>query len=99
MDSPGAGHAPHQVPKEWADKYKGVLDMGYEQYAAEALERMKKMGLMPENTDLVPMNSMADEVSAEGLPRPSWMSSGPGTRSATMKRGSSAAWPKCTPAS
>ncbi len=67
---PGAGHAPHQVPKEWADKYKGVFDMGYEQYAAETLERMKKMGIIPANTDLAPMNSMADEVSAEGLPWP-----------------------------
>jgi arylsulfatase A-like enzyme len=28
----GAGHAPHQVPKEWADKYKGKFDMGYEAY-------------------------------------------------------------------
>ena len=67
---PGAGHAPHHVSKEWADKYKGVFDMGYEQYAAEALERMKKMGIMAANNDLAPMNSMVDEVSAEGLPWP-----------------------------
>ena len=67
---PGAGHAPHHVSKEWADKYKGVFNMGYEQYAAEALERMKKMGIMSANNDLAPMNSMVDEVSAEGLPWP-----------------------------
>ena len=24
--APGAGHAPHHAPKEWADKYKGVFD-------------------------------------------------------------------------
>ena len=29
---PGAGHAPHHAPKEWADKYKGKFDMGYEAY-------------------------------------------------------------------
>ncbi len=67
---PGACHAPHHSPKEWADKYKGVFDMGYEKYAEEALERMKKMGTMPENTDLAPINSMADEVSVEGVPWP-----------------------------
>ena len=67
---PGAGHAPHHVAKEWADKYKGVFDAGYEKYAEEVLERMKKMGIMPENTDLAPMNSMADEKSVEGVPWP-----------------------------
>ncbi len=29
---PGAAHAPHHAPKEWADKYKGKFDMGYERY-------------------------------------------------------------------
>ena len=67
---PGAGHAPHHSPKEWADKYKGVFDEGYERYAEEAYKRMKKMGMIPENTDLAPMNSMADEVSAEGVAWP-----------------------------
>ncbi|MGB7117784.1 MAG: arylsulfatase, partial [Anaerolineales bacterium] len=67
---PGAGHAPHHVSKEWADKYKGVFDAGYEKYAEEALARMKKMGIMPENTDLAPMNSMADEKSVDGTPWP-----------------------------
>jgi arylsulfatase A-like enzyme len=27
---PGACHAPHHVPKEWSDKYRGKFDMGYE---------------------------------------------------------------------
>ena len=31
---PGAGHAPHHAPKEWADKYKGKFDMGYEATAS-----------------------------------------------------------------
>ena len=26
--APGATHAPHHVPKEWADKYKGQFDDG-----------------------------------------------------------------------
>jgi len=67
---PGAGHAPHHVPTEWADKYKGVFDMGYEKYAEEAYERMKVMGIIPENTALAAMNSMAGEVSVDGTPWP-----------------------------
>jgi arylsulfatase len=68
--TPGAGHAPHHVPKEWADKYKGVFDMGYEQYAVETLERMKKMGIMPESTDLAPINTMVDATNSDGMAWP-----------------------------
>ena len=68
--APSASHAPHHVAKEWADKYKGKFDMGYEQYAAEALERMKKMGIVPESSDLAPINSMVDATSADGTEWP-----------------------------
>jgi len=68
--TPGAGHAPHHVPKEWADKYKGKFDMGYEQYAVETLERMKKMGIMPESTDLAPINTMVDATNSDGMAWP-----------------------------
>jgi len=52
--TPGAIHAPLQVPKEWSDKYKGKFDKGWDVYRAEVLERQKKLGLVPENTELVP---------------------------------------------
>ena len=32
--APGCAHAPHHVPKEWADRHKGKFDMGYEKYRA-----------------------------------------------------------------
>ena len=57
---PGANHAPHQVPKEWADKYKGVFDDGYEAYREWALQRMIEKGVLPEDTELSPMNPMPD---------------------------------------
>ena len=41
---PGAAHAPHHAPKEWADKYKGKFDMGYEAYRELVFERQKKLG-------------------------------------------------------
>ena len=68
--TPGSGHAPHHVPKEWADKYKGVFDSGYEQYSKDTFERMKKMGIIPESTTLAPANSMYDATSSEGMPWP-----------------------------
>lgn len=52
--APGATHAPHHVPKEWADKYKGRFDAGWDSYRAETLERQKKLGLVPAETVLAP---------------------------------------------
>ena len=46
----GATHAPHHVPKEWADKYKGQFDKGWDQVRNETLERQKKLGVIPANT-------------------------------------------------
>lgn len=67
---PGAGHAPHHVFKEWADKYQGKFDMGYERYREQVLARQKQMGLIPENTELPPLNPYADVRSADGKPWP-----------------------------
>lgn len=39
---PGAGHAPHHVFKEWADRYAGRFDMGYERYREIVLERQRR---------------------------------------------------------
>jgi arylsulfatase len=50
----GAVHAPHHVPKEWADKYKGQFDKGWDQVRVETLERQKKLGVVPANTQLAP---------------------------------------------
>ena len=33
--APGACHAPHHVPKEWADKYKGKFDQGWDKLREE----------------------------------------------------------------
>ena len=48
----GATHAPHHVPKEWADKYKGQFDKGWDQVRNESLERQKKLGVIPADTRL-----------------------------------------------
>src|SRR5262249_55554191 len=67
---PGCGHAPHHVWKEWADRYKGKFDMGYEKYREIALENQKKLGLVPANTELSQINPYAGAKSADGKPWP-----------------------------
>ena len=53
---PGCAHAPHHVWKEWADRYKGRFDMGYEAIRADILKKQKELGLLPEDTELSPIN-------------------------------------------
>src|ERR1700729_1412337 len=54
--APGACHAPHHVPREWIDKFKGRFDMGYEALREQTLARQKQMGIVPGNTQLPPVN-------------------------------------------
>jgi arylsulfatase len=54
--APGCGHAPHHVPKEWADKYKGRFDAGYEAIRPEILARQIELGLLPPDTQLSEIN-------------------------------------------
>jgi len=48
----GAMHAPHHVSKEWADKYKGQFDDGWDAYREKVFEQQKKLGLIPIDTQL-----------------------------------------------
>ncbi len=50
----GAAHGPHQVPKEWADKYKGKFDDGWDKYRERVFARAKKMGWIPQQAQLTP---------------------------------------------
>ncbi|MHA7665823.1 arylsulfatase [Mycolicibacterium sp. HS_4_1] len=67
---PGAGHAPHHVFKEWADKYAGKFDMGYEAYRDLVLENQKRLGIVPPDTELSPMNPYLDVKGPNGEPWP-----------------------------
>src|SRR5215203_2988719 len=48
----GAQHAPHHVPKEWADKYKGEFDDGWDAYRERAFKKQKELGLLPVDAEL-----------------------------------------------
>jgi arylsulfatase A-like enzyme len=50
--APGATHAPHHVPKEWADKYKGKFDQGWDKVREETIARQKKLGVIPSDCQL-----------------------------------------------
>jgi arylsulfatase A-like enzyme len=63
---PGAAHAPHHAPKEWADKYAGRFDMGYEAYRELVFERQKQMGIVPAGAELSPINPYAGTTSHDG---------------------------------
>jgi arylsulfatase A-like enzyme len=64
--APGAAHAPHQVGKEWADKFKGQFDMGYEAMREQTLARQKQLGIVPADTELPPINPIGTSQSRTG---------------------------------
>jgi arylsulfatase A-like enzyme/uncharacterized membrane protein len=50
--STGCSHAPHHVAKEWADKYKGRFDQGWDKLREETFARQKQLGIIPEDAEL-----------------------------------------------
>ncbi len=52
--APGASHAPHQVPTEWSDKYKGKFDQGWDRLREETFARQKQLGVIPADAELTP---------------------------------------------
>ncbi len=50
--TPGATHGPHQVDRQWIDKYKGRFDAGWDKYREAVLARQKELGIVPKNVTL-----------------------------------------------
>ena len=48
----GATHAPHHVAKEWADRYAGRFDEGWDAYRREVFARQKELGVIPADAEL-----------------------------------------------
>jgi arylsulfatase A-like enzyme len=48
----GATHAPHHVPTEWSDRYKGRFDRGWDQLREETFARQKQLGVVPADAEL-----------------------------------------------
>lgn len=63
---PGANHAPHQAPKDYIAKYKGMFDDGYDAYRKWVLPRMIAKGILPKDTKLTDFNPMPEDQAAPG---------------------------------
>jgi arylsulfatase A-like enzyme len=50
--APGATHAPHHVPKEWPDKYRGNFDAGWDALRQKIFAEQKKLGVIPDTAEL-----------------------------------------------
>ncbi len=69
--APGAMHAPHHVPKEWADKYQGEFDQGWDKLREETFARQKELGVIPKDCELTKRHAEIrawEEESAEMKP-------------------------------
>ena len=51
---PGGTHSPHQPTQEWIDKFKGKFDMGWNQLREQIFANQKRLGVIPQNTQLTP---------------------------------------------
>jgi arylsulfatase A-like enzyme len=60
--APGATHAPHHVPLEWADRYRGQFDDGWDALRARIFAEQKRRGVVPDDAELTARH---DEI-------PSW---------------------------
>jgi arylsulfatase A-like enzyme len=59
--APGATHAPHHVPKEWADRYAGQFDDGWDALRERTFARQKELGVIPADAQLTARH---DEITA-----------------------------------
>jgi arylsulfatase A-like enzyme len=50
--APGATHAPHHVPLEWADKYKGKFAHGWDRQREMTFAKQKELGVIPREAEL-----------------------------------------------
>ena len=55
--APGATHAPHHVPKEWADRYAGRFDDGWDVQRERTFARQKELGVIPADAELTPRHA------------------------------------------
>jgi arylsulfatase len=52
--APGAAHGPHHIFNEWADRYKGKFDAGWDRMREDVFARQKNLGWIPAGTELTP---------------------------------------------
>ena len=66
---PGGTHSPHQPKQEWRDKFKGKFDMGWEKLREQIFANQKRLGVIPEGTQLTAWPDGQAEYGGAKLPR------------------------------
>jgi arylsulfatase len=69
--APGATHAPHHVPREWSDRYRGAFDGGWDKLRETSFERQKALGVIPPDAELTARHTEIpawDDMPAEMRP-------------------------------
>jgi arylsulfatase len=64
--APGAAHAPHHAPREWIERYAGKFDIGYDAMRERTLARQKELGIVPQDTELPPVNPIGTPQTRTG---------------------------------
>ena len=97
-----AAHAPHHVFKEWADRYKGRFDMGYEEIRTQILAEPEEDG-SPAGIDRAlahqPARGARCPRGRTGSHGRNSISSGPGAPFRGREDNCSFAWPRSLPGS
>ncbi|MDF2991345.1 MAG: arylsulfatase [Microbacterium sp.] len=69
--APGATHAPHHVPAEWPEKYRGRFADGWDEQRERTFARQKELGIIPDDAELTPRHAEIpawDDMPAELKP-------------------------------
>ena len=66
---PGGTHSPHQPKQEWRNKFKGKFDMGWEKLREQIFANQKRLGVIPEGTQLTAWPDGQAEYGGAKLPR------------------------------
>jgi len=70
--APGACHAPHHAPQDWIERFNGRFDMGYEAIRETILARQKELGLVPDDTEVPPINPLGTPETRTGPEGMAW---------------------------
>ncbi|MCE9552728.1 MAG: arylsulfatase [Planctomycetes bacterium] len=69
--APGGAHGPHHIFPQWADKYQGKFNDGWDKYRERVFQRQKELGWIPADTKLTPRDpTMASWDSIPEAERP-----------------------------
>jgi arylsulfatase len=65
----------NDAPRDWTDKYRDRFEMGYDRYREIVLGRMKRLGMVPDNTGLAPGEQrLISDALADADVLPPWRS-------------------------